>query len=271
MFTGNRRWKAKSSMRRGYFQRGIVIGPILFIIAIIGVLAAAIAAGTGGFSGSSSTASAKVMASAIVDSGQQIKTAVDFVLANGCEDTEISFENNFVAGYENPNAPADKHCNVFNIDGGHVGWLTPPKEALDEVQHDSQNPTTPFGSYAFATSCGIGLGTGTGSVFSYNATGFPCAYAANAYIETSDLFMFVFWLRKDVCEEINKLAGISVMPGQGNALSAIGPKFTGSYGAGSGGGMVRVVNPRGAMQGCIDATPMNYGAGYYYFRALVVR
>lgn len=115
-------------MGRRNGQRGIVIGPILFLIAIIGVLAAAIAAGTGGFGGNVSTARAKVIASALLDYANTVQIGVDRVLAKGCDETEISFENPFVSGYENPNAPSDKSCHVFDVNGGGIVWKNPPNE-----------------------------------------------------------------------------------------------------------------------------------------------
>ena len=204
---------------------------------------------------------------------------MDFVLANGCEDTEISFENPVVSGYDNPNAPADERCHVFSVNGGHISFASPPQGALDKAMHDSLSPGADFGQYSFATSCGINLGTGTGAVFTYDATGFPCYYAgAAAYESSSDLFMFAFFLTKEVCLKINELVGINVMSDQGNAVSALGEKFVGTYrfGAGGGDGMVRVESPRGAMQGCVDGSAqdypgLNYTGGYYYFRLLVAR
>ena len=107
-------------------QRGIAIGPILFIMAILAVLAAAIAAGSGSFSGDTSAISAKAQASAILEYANEVKFAVDRVLAKGCTDTEISFENPIVSGYENPNAPSDKPCHVFDVNGGGIVWKNPP-------------------------------------------------------------------------------------------------------------------------------------------------
>lgn len=46
---------------------GIAIGPILFVIAVLGILAAAVAAGSGSFSTSSSKESAQAMASTVMD------------------------------------------------------------------------------------------------------------------------------------------------------------------------------------------------------------
>ena len=101
-------------------QRGIVIGPILFIVAILAVLAAAIAAGSGAFNGDISAVSAKAQATAILEQANEVKFAVDRLIAKGCTDTQISFENPIVSGYENPNAPSDKSCHVFDINGGAI-------------------------------------------------------------------------------------------------------------------------------------------------------
>lgn len=257
-------------------QRGIVIGPILFLIAIIGVLAAAIAAGAGSFTGSSSKSGAKVLASAIIDYANTVQIGVDRVLTNGCDETEISFENPIVSGYENPNAPFDKSCHVFDLNGGGIVWKVAPPDIFDKAMHDQFVPLSDFGQYLFSSSCGISLGTGTGAVFQYNATGFPCYYAGNAaYQSSSDLFIFAFWLRKDVCTEINKLVGINTMPNQGNAITpGIGSggsvRFHGSFQRMNGGnGMVRVVDPRGAMQGCVNGSDVPSNAGGYYFSALL--
>lgn len=61
-------------------QAGIAIGPILFIVAILGVLAAAISAGGSGFQGNATADSAKTNAGAIMDIGQNLKTATSRIL-----------------------------------------------------------------------------------------------------------------------------------------------------------------------------------------------
>ncbi len=114
-------------------QRGIAIGPILFVVALLAVLATAIAAGTGAFSGDISTVRAKAIAAALLEYAEQVKFAVDRLLAKGCKETEISFENPFVTydgGYTNPNAPSDKSCHVFDVNGGGVVWQDPPPEVV---------------------------------------------------------------------------------------------------------------------------------------------
>ena len=107
-------------------QCGIAIGPILYIVAILAVLVSAIAAGSGEFNGDISAVSAKAQASAILGYAHEVKLGVDRVIAKGCTDTQISFGNPFVSGYTNPNAPADKSCHVFDVNGGGIVWKNPP-------------------------------------------------------------------------------------------------------------------------------------------------
>lgn len=56
---------------------GIAIGPILFVVAILGVLAAAIAASSGSFTGSTATESARTKANALIQIGQNLKVGAD--------------------------------------------------------------------------------------------------------------------------------------------------------------------------------------------------
>jgi hypothetical protein len=118
--------EATNSMRP-INQRGIAIRPILYIVAILAVLASAIAAGSGSFNGDTSAISAKAQASAILEYAESVKMGVDMVLGKGCTDTQISFENPIVTGYENPNAPSDKSCHVFDVNGGGIVWKDPPQ------------------------------------------------------------------------------------------------------------------------------------------------
>lgn len=63
--------------QRLHTDAGIAIGPILFVVAILGILAAAIAAGSGSFSGSSSTEAARTKAAALIQIGQNLKVGAD--------------------------------------------------------------------------------------------------------------------------------------------------------------------------------------------------
>ena len=67
-------------------------------------------------------AQAQSYAQEIIAYGNEVKQAIKRLQLRGCSDTEISFENDVVSGYENPNAPTNKTCHVFDIAGGGLSW-----------------------------------------------------------------------------------------------------------------------------------------------------
>jgi hypothetical protein len=115
-----------------HHQQGIALGPLLFIIAILAIIAAAIAAGAGGFNTNTNNDSAKVMAQAVIDYVGQVKNGLDLVLANNqCNTTvgteQLSFSNPIATAangnvdpYINANAPANASCNIFDQRGGGI-------------------------------------------------------------------------------------------------------------------------------------------------------
>ncbi len=101
--------------RTFHHQHGIALGPILFIIAILAILAAAIAAGTGSFTANTSAEQAKSNAEALVQYADQLNMAVQKVMAdNSCSDTQLQFQA------ANSNAPSDGSCNIFDPRGGGI-------------------------------------------------------------------------------------------------------------------------------------------------------
>lgn len=80
---------AATTYQRLAKDAGIAIGPILFIIAVLGILAAAIAAGSGSFTIGTTNETNKARASAIIDIGQNLKIGMDRILGNGVEFTSI--------------------------------------------------------------------------------------------------------------------------------------------------------------------------------------
>ena len=97
---------------------GIAIGPILFIIAILAILAAAIAAGSGSFTAGTTTESSRTKASALIQIGETLKVGMDRVtMENGVDIASVVI------------APANSTNNVdlFSPTGGGI---TPPSTAL---------------------------------------------------------------------------------------------------------------------------------------------
>ena len=193
----------KTGSMRNTHQRGIAIGPILFVVAILAVLASAIAAGSGAFNGDISAISAKAQASAILEYANEVKFAVDRVLAKGCKDTEISFENSIISGYVNPNAPSDKSCHVFDVNGGGIVWKKPP-----------------------ANTSGYAEGLFYSGHHGFVGTSLPLG----GINPTQDLILFFPNITKDVCEEINMLIlSNSSIPSFSTLGFNTDAKFIGTY------------------------------------------
>ncbi|QQR69324.1 MAG: hypothetical protein IPI58_01155 [Alphaproteobacteria bacterium] len=159
-------------------ESGIAIGPILWVVAIIAVLAAAVSAGSDSFNGDTSIVKAKAQATAILAQANAVKLGVDRVLGRGCSNMEISFENPIVSGYANGNAPSDKSCHVFDINGGGISWVAPPAN------------TSGYAEGYFYTA-------------NYNLTGKEPEGGGNQ--PNQDLVMFLINIPANVCAEINRI------------------------------------------------------------------
>jgi hypothetical protein len=239
----------KTGSMRKTQQRGIAIAPILFIVAILAVLASAIAAGSGSFSGDTSAVKAKAQASAILEQANLLTVAVQRVIGHGCTDTQISFENPMVSGYTNPNAPSDKSCHVFDVNGGGISFL-PIKASELEVGND--------GFFEFQ---GANVVTGLGC----NDVSAACDELAG--------FLPIDSLK--TCQEINKMVGMDGYLGEDVYVPS--EKFRGAYFSSPN----TMVNQGGTwkagqMAGCLkksSAYPSHLPlyAPYYFYKVLIVR
>lgn len=97
---------------------GIAIGPILFIIAILAILAAAIAAGSGSFTAGTSQESSRTKASALIQIGENLKVGMDrMMMENG-----VSY-----GAYTVNSANTTNNNDLFSPTGGGI---TVPSDAL---------------------------------------------------------------------------------------------------------------------------------------------
>ncbi len=92
-------------------DEGIAIGPILFIIAVLGILASAIAAGSGSFNTTTTKESSRAKAAALIDIGQTLKFGVDRLMAY-----ETAFDD-IIIGVTDTSGPSD----LFSPTGGGIG------------------------------------------------------------------------------------------------------------------------------------------------------
>jgi hypothetical protein len=170
----------KPSSSRLRSSAGLALGPILFLIAILAVIAAVVSAGAGGFSANTSTEGGKITSSAIIQMGENLLNAVRLVNTHGCADTQINFNNPMISGYSNPNAPSDGSCDVFGPNGG--GMIFPTIKASTAETEDNGYFVFEGGGASF-----VGLGNAANS-----------SLAAFLPIDSSDL-----------CNSINQALKIS--------------------------------------------------------------
>jgi hypothetical protein len=89
---------------------------ILIAIALLGLLTVTLSR-SGNNNDTGSFEQNQIAASEILTHAKSIENAVQSLLARGCSENEISFENSTVAGYINPNSPTDKSCHIFHVNG----------------------------------------------------------------------------------------------------------------------------------------------------------
>lgn len=104
------------------------------------------------------------------------QTVQGLKISNGCENEDISFENNVVAGYEHTPTARDE-CKVFGPDGGGLTWGIPAPDVSS------------FGQYSFTAGVRI---TGVG--------------INNA----PELLMTLTNTNRLICEEINERVGLAL-------------------------------------------------------------
>jgi hypothetical protein len=190
-------------------QDGVALGPILFIIAVLAILAAAIAAGSGSFSGSTSRENAKIMASTILSQMNNLDNCVAMIRSNGFDDTQLDFSlpaNTFLDGaggdWTLPTTSVagctSDACRVFKTAGG---GCIPQVVALIPEEAVDQNVLNSWGAY-----CAAGNNAGCRENDPYIAQ-FKIGGGANAPLHL--IFGLQTPIDKNVCMEINNAAGVA--------------------------------------------------------------
>ena len=136
------RRSTERGLRRRNGEAGIALGPILFIIAILAILAAAIAAGVGGFVANTGTESDKAMAETLITLCDDYQRAVQWmVMNNGCEVTALDFtppsvpagstwtQGDWTLG-NGTNRAGNGQCALFDPRGGLMIFGRLPNAAL---------------------------------------------------------------------------------------------------------------------------------------------
>lgn len=158
---------------------------------------------------------ARLAASEILNYGRVLEGAVNKLRSNGCAESQISFDNTFVSGYSNPNAPVDGSCDIFGSNGGKVAYKVP-----SDIWFDSTHSAlSQYGEWYFTMStCLPRLGS---SVLN--------CHVNPQHKRDYELFVVLKYLKMDICTEILRQLGYSTgIPADGNPMFRENSKYQGS-------------------------------------------
>lgn len=133
---------AAFQQNRFHTQAGIAIGPILFVVAILAILATAIAAGSSTFATSSGQETNRVNAASMIQIGQNLKMGVDRITALGTAIANVDINASNTTG----------NSAIFSPTGG---GLVPPSTSLSNSGSDAW-------IYTWADAANIGSSGTTG-------------------------------------------------------------------------------------------------------------
>ena len=190
----------------GQSERGSALIWILVMIGLVAALYFIVSQGMRTGEANLSREKTSLYVTEILDYAGKIKQAVQTLQINGCSDTDLSFDQGIVSGYNNAGAPTDNSCHVFHPNGGGITWIDAPDEVID--------PSVAAGGHGGETYVYRGA-AGSDNLRGKNAT-------------EPSLSMNIRWIKQEVCEQINEQLGYSwsTIPQQGNLRFV---QFDGSY------------------------------------------
>ncbi len=229
---------------RNYAQRGNILFLILLAIILFVAMNYAVMSQRDGSKNASSEKVGSMTAQILQQAAMVEQTVQRLRVSGGCSDVQLSFANtiNSPANYVNPNAPADKHCHVFDALGGGLA-----------------NPIPPAGSQDL-----------TGRSAWYNVEGYVYNGSdawVNVGTSAPELGMYLMDIRPEVCEALNVKLGIPMTTISDSDIS-FGNEFKGVYGTSlrDVGDEAPGVNIRGFYMGCIKE-----GSRSHFFMVLLAR
>ncbi|GEM_PF-369238 len=214
--------------RNGSFsiKTGSCSGNVLFLILIAVALFAALSYAVTQSSRSGgdgvSKDKAKLAASQIIQYATSVEQTISRLkVINRCTDTQINFDNNIIADYDNTLAPSDGRCDVFGGNGGALPFITPEDNWF-------KGQTLPRWNKQFiytGRDCYSNVGSGGDTSTCFN----------NGTNEDTELAVLLIDISDEICDEINKKFGLrkaTQASSNGNTYDhpETDGKFKGSYG-----------------------------------------
>ena len=210
---------------RFHHQSGIALGPVLFIIAALAIIAAAIVAGSGGFNANTQTESNKAMAEVVIQSGHAYIDAINLMLGNGCDPTLLDYTpagNGWPTGagtwttgdYTGGNGTGhtgNGTCALFDPRGGGMifkplpaaALVSNPTGAYSAARGGPSPQVDAFAGYPFfgSTTCLYGFGTCIGPGNNLTTS------QSNAA-----LLLQYYYVNYSVCVQINNILHVNMDP-----------------------------------------------------------
>lgn len=185
---------------------------------------------------------AELAASDIISYGQRVERGVQRILSKGISESDISFANDIVTGYDNLSCTTEG-CLVFSPSGGGVAWANPP---------DNVNAGEP---YFF----------GTNRVGSFDGT--------TKQIGTTERdLVIILPVKPEVCTVINNVANKFTTWESGGSPN-VTTKFQGNYTTGAGTMIARGNETEQPSTGCFceGTDPCAASDPHYFYKVLVQR
>ncbi len=224
-------------------QNGSAMIYIFVGVALFGALMFIFSRGANQNVSSVTNQQSKIIASEILDYSRTVELSVNRLLAKGCSENQINFENSFESGYVNASAPTDKSCNVFDSAGGKVKYKYPSLGS--ETTYNPGGAAPGWKNYAF---------NGNMIIQDIAST-------------NSELILWTM-TNKAVCDEINSLIGQTTAD-ETFADGVIGVEFTGTFQS-SGPEIIGDDSyPPSISKGCFNR-PV-YAGQYIFYAVLVAR
>lgn len=211
---------------------------LLFVLIAVALFSALVFTMTRGnrTHGMNTEENAALQAQQVASYAAKLSHAVETVmLQNGCLQSEVSFENNIVSGYDNG---AVAKCKVFDPAGGAMVFDTPPAPAVDTAAATDAGSSL-AGRYFIAGNIAVN----------------------NAGTSSADLVFVMPWVTEIVCKALNQLTkNDSSIPADAGT-SFDDTKFQGVYAED-----FTLDTGTGLQNGCYSGS-----GGYHFYYVLLAR
>lgn len=174
-------------------QSGNMLFIILVAIVLLGGLAVLLTRTASNTEDTGRTEQASIAASKIMRTTGGFANGIQRMLSQGCSESNLSFESAGWPRYNNTTAPSDKSCHLFDQSGGGLTYSWLPTSYVDTTYS-----AAPY--YGYWVFMGVICIDDVGPVGGTN-----CKSAAG---NPNELLVVAAFLRKDICQEINRILGV---------------------------------------------------------------